>query len=140
MGGFGMRRKRVIVGASWLLTLATAYGLGTAIGQQTPPKDNKGLDAQVVSTIELGPDIPGLQLRLRKITFEAGGIAGIHSHKERPAFAYILEGTLTEFREGGYAKTYGPGGVITESRDVTHWAENKSAGKVVLVGVDIVKP
>jgi hypothetical protein len=47
---------------------------------------------------------------------------------------------MTEFREGGYMKEYGPGGVITESRDVTHWAENKGSAKVVLVGVDIVKP
>jgi quercetin dioxygenase-like cupin family protein len=93
-----------------------------------------------VSTVDLGPDIPGLQLRLRTITIESGGHAGIHSHKERPAFAYILEGMLTEFREGGYMKEYGPGGVITESRDVTHWAENKGSAKVVLVGVDIVKP
>ena len=135
-----MSTKRVIIFASWLLTVAAAYGLGSAVAQQTPPKDNKGLDAQVVSTIDLGPDIPGLQLRLRKITFEADGVAGIHSHKERPAFAYILEGTLTEFRDGGYSKTYGPGSVITESRDVTHWAENKSGSKVVLVGIDVVKP
>ena len=65
---------------------------------------------------------------------------GIHSHKERPAFAYILEGTLTELREAGYTKEYGPGGFITESRDVVHWAENRGAAKVLLVGIDIVKP
>jgi len=64
----------------------------------------------------------------------------MHSHKDRPAFAYVLEGTLTEWRDGGYKKEYGPGGVITESRDVTHWAENKGATKAVLVGVDIIKP
>jgi hypothetical protein len=27
-----------------------------------------------------------------------------------------------------------------ESRNVTHWAENKGTAKVVVVGVDIVKP
>jgi len=49
------------------------------------------------------------------------GVAGFHSHKERPAFAYILQGRLTELRQGGYEKTLGPGGIITESRDVDHW-------------------
>jgi hypothetical protein len=30
--------------------------------------------------------------------------------------------------------------MITESRDATHWAENKETMKAVLVGVDIIKP
>ena len=135
-----MNTKRAVIVIGWLLTLAVGFWFGTAVGQLSPPTDTKGVDAKVVSTVDLGPDIPGLQLRLRTITVEPGGHVGIHSHRERPAFAYILEGTLTEFREGGYTRVYGPGGVITESRDVTHWAENKGTAKVVLVGVDIVKP
>lgn len=93
-----------------------------------------------MSTIDLEPDIANYQLRLRKITIEPGGVAAVHSHKDRPAFAYILEGTLTEFRDGGYKKDYAPGGVITESRDVVHWAENKGTAKAVLVGIDVIKP
>ena len=135
-----MNRKRCLILAVWLLTLAVGFGLGTAVGQQSPPSETKGVDAKVASAIDLGPDIPGLQLRLRMITFEPGGFVAIHSHKERPAFAYILQGTLTEFREGGYKKEYGPGDFITEARDVTHWAENKGMAEAVLVGVDIVKP
>jgi quercetin dioxygenase-like cupin family protein len=100
----------------------------------------KGIDAQVLSTIDLSPYISNYQLRLRKITFEAGGVAAMHSYKDRPSFAYVLEGTLTELRDGGYKKEYGHGGVITESRDVTHWAENQGTTKEVLVGVDILKP
>jgi quercetin dioxygenase-like cupin family protein len=123
-----------------LLTLVAGIGIGTAIGQQSPLKDNKGLDAKVVSTIDLAPDMPSYQLRLRTITIGPGGVAGLHSHKDRPEFAYILEGTLTEFREGGFTKQYNPGDVITGSRDITHWAENRGPGKVVFVGVDIVKP
>ena len=123
-----------------VLTLVIGIGIGVAVGQQTPPKDNKGVDFKVLTTVDLGPDIPGLQLRTREITFAPGGVAGIHSHKDRPAIAYIKEGTLTEFREGGYTKQYKPGDVLRESRDVTHWAENKSGAPVKLIGVDIVKP
>ena len=83
--------------------------------------------------------MPGYQLRLRTLTIEPGGVAGVHSHKDRPAFAYILEGTLTEGRAGGYVKVYNAGDVLTESRDVTHWAENKGSGKIRLVGIDIIK-
>jgi quercetin dioxygenase-like cupin family protein len=135
-----MKRRRLLKLTGWLLTLVVGIGIGTAIGQQTPPADTKGVDAKLVSTVDLAPDMAGYQLRLRKLTLEPGAVVGIHSHKDRPSFAYILEGTLTEGREGGYSKQYGPGDVITESRDVTHWAENKTGGKLVLVGVDIVKP
>jgi quercetin dioxygenase-like cupin family protein len=135
-----MRHSRWIVTLVALLSLGIGFGLGSAVGQQSPPADNKGLDAKVESTIDLAPDFPGYQLRLRTITFEPGGVAGFHSHKDRPAFAYVLQGTLTELRQGGYEKRVSPGEVITESRDVQHWAENRSGAKVVLVGVDIVKP
>jgi quercetin dioxygenase-like cupin family protein len=135
-----MTARRSLRFGVYLLTLVAGIGIGTAIGQQSPPKDNKGLDAKVVSTVDLAPDMPGYQLRLRSITIEPAGVAGLHSHKDRPEFVYIVEGTLTELKEGGYMKQYKPGDVITGSRDVTHWAENRGTGKVVFVGVDIVKP
>jgi quercetin dioxygenase-like cupin family protein len=135
-----MNRSRSIVALVGVVALGIGFGLGSAVGQQSPPAENKGLDAKVESTIDLAPDFPGYQLRLRTITFEPGGVAGLHSHKQRPAFAYILQGNLTELRQGGYEKIVGPGGIITESREVEHWAENRTGAKVVLVGVDLLKP
>jgi quercetin dioxygenase-like cupin family protein len=134
-----MSARRYIQFVVWLLTLAAGVGIGTVIGQQSPPTESKGLDAKVVSTIDLAPDNPGYELRMRNLVFEPGGVAGIHSHKERPAFAYILDGTLTEFREGGYVREYKPGEVVTESRDVTHWGENRGTSKLAIIGVDIIK-
>jgi quercetin dioxygenase-like cupin family protein len=135
-----MKGARWLVALVGIVALGVGFGLGSAVGQQSPPMDNKGLDAKVESTIDLAPDMPGYQLRLRTITFEPGGAAGFHSHKQRPAFAYVMQGSLTELRQGGYEKTVGPGGLITESRDVEHWAENRGGSKVVLIGVDVVKP
>src|SRR5947209_19085920 len=135
-----MQGSRCLVPLVGIVALGIGFGLGSAVGQQSPPMDNKGLDAKVESTIDLAPDMPGYQLRLRTITFEPGGIAGFHSHKQRPAFAYVMSGHLTELRQGGYVKTLGPGGFITESRGVDHWAENRGAAKVVLIGVDVIKP
>src|SRR3989442_13167041 len=112
-----MKGSRWIVALVGVLALGVGFELGSAVGQQSPPMDNKGLDAKVESTIDLAPDIPGYQLRIRTITFEPGGVAGFHSHKERPAFAYILQGRLTELRQGGYSKTLGPRGIITQAPD-----------------------
>jgi quercetin dioxygenase-like cupin family protein len=135
-----MQRSRWLVVLIGVCALAVGFGLGSAVGQQSPPTDNKGLDAKVESTVDLAPDFPGYQLRIRTITFEPGGVAGFHSHKDRPAFAYILEGTLTEGRAGGYSKEYKVGDVLTESRDVTHWAENKGKGQLKIIGIDVFKP
>ena len=135
-----MNRSRVLTVLTIVCALAVGFGLGAAVGQQSPPTETKGVDAKVESVVELAPDFPGHQLRLRTITFEPGGVAGIHSHKDRPAFAYILEGTLTEGRPGGYSKDYKPGDVLTESRDVTHWAENRGKTPLKIVGIDVFKP
>lgn len=60
-----MTAGRSLQSVAWLLTLVVGVGIGTAIGQQSPPKDNKGLAAKVASTVDLAPNMPGYQLRLR---------------------------------------------------------------------------
>jgi len=79
-----MNRSHVSVVVAVVVALAIGFGLGSAVGQQSPPADNKGLDAKVESTIDLAPDFPGYQLRLRTITFEPGGVAGFHTTNNGP--------------------------------------------------------
>src|SRR5438093_12631931 len=96
--------SRSLKAASYVLALVVAFGLGTAVGQQSAPKDNKGLAVEKTVTHDLATEIEGMkgwQLRLRVLNLEPGGIIGIHSHKDRPAVAYGIQGTLTEYREVG---------------------------------------
>ncbi|HEY3794710.1 MAG TPA: cupin domain-containing protein [Bradyrhizobium sp.] len=80
------------------------------------------------------------QMRIRQITIEPGGVAGFHSHKDRPALSYIMKGNLTEHRKGGPDRIYKAGEVLVESTDVDHWAENvSSAEPVVIISVDLFK-
>ena len=123
----------------WILTLVSGIGIGTAMGQQAPPKEDKGVAPKVMSTIDLAPDLSAYQFRLRTITVEPGGIVALHSHKERPAFGYLLEGTYTENRDGGYTREYKAGDAITESRDVIHWGYNRGKDRLVILAVDIIK-
>src|SRR2546427_4521275 len=111
-----MNGSRWIVALVGVLALGVGFELGSAVGQQSPPMDNKGLDAKVESTIDLAPDMPGYQLRIRTITFEPGGVAGFHSHQQRPAVPDILQGDRTELRQGGFSKTLGPGGMRPKPR------------------------
>jgi hypothetical protein len=43
----------------------------------------------------------GRQLRMRTVTIEPGGVFGpIHDHKDRPGIVYMLQGTITDHRNG----------------------------------------
>jgi quercetin dioxygenase-like cupin family protein len=118
-----------------------AVGLGVAIGQQ-PPTENRGVTIGQTVALDLGQEIGeahGRQLRLRVITVEPGGVVAKHSHAGRPTVAYVVQGKLTEYRDGGYVKEWGPGQAWPEGKDVTHWAENKGAEPLVVVAVDVYK-
>jgi len=122
-----------------LVILVTGIGIGTAISKQRPPTENKGLEVKPMGTIDLAPEMPAHQLRLRSVLMGPGGVIALHSHGDRPAFVYVLEGTLTELKEGGYTQEYKSGEVLVESRDVTHWAENRGTSKVVFIVTDLMK-
>ena len=127
----------------WSGAVVLAFGLGTAVGQQSPPKENRGLVTDRTGTLDLAGELEGMQgrqLRLRLVTAEPGGVFGIHTHKDRPAVAFVMQGTLTEYREGGYVKEHREGATLTEGKDTTHWAENKGTTPLVLITADIFKP
>jgi quercetin dioxygenase-like cupin family protein len=119
-----------------------AFGVGVAVGQSAPT-ENKGVKVGPPTALDLAGQVDGLegrQLRLRVVTVEPGGIAAVHSHKGRPALAYIAQGTLTEHREGSPAKEHGVGDSFIEDKDTVHWAENKGSEPAVVVAVDLFKP
>ena len=122
---------------------ATAFGIGVAVGQQTPPTANRGVTASAPTFLDLPQEIDsveGRQLRLRIVTIEPGGVVALHSHKGRPTVAHLVSGVLTERREGDWVKVHQPGESWTEGHDVTHWAENHGTAPTVVVAVDVFKP
>jgi len=93
-------------------------------------------------TVDLGPEIEGMagrQLRMRMFTFEPGAVFGpIHDHKDRPGIVYILQGKITDHRNG-VATDYGPGAGWPEDRNTTHWLENRGTVPAVEISVDIIR-
>ena len=108
--------------------------------QQVP--ETKGVTVKLLSTVDLGPEIDGMagrQLRMRLVTIAPGGVFGpVHNHKDRPGTVFILEGTITDHRNG-VATNYGPGVGWPEDRNTTHWLENRGSSTAVEISVDIVK-
>ena len=125
-----------------LLGSATLVG-PAAVSEEAPPTQNKGMKAPVLASLDLGPEIDGMQgrqLRMRTITLEPGGVVAIHPHKDRPSVVHLLHGTWTELREGGYVKEYHEGDSWAEGKTTTHWAENRGTVPATILVVDIFKP
>lgn len=109
-------------------------------GQEHP--ETKGVTVELLGTVDLGPEIEGMagrQLRMRLVTIEPGGVIGpIHDHKNRPGIVYILQGTITDHRNG-VATDYGPGLGWPEDKNTLHWLENKGTISAVEISVDIFR-
>ena len=104
--------------------------------------ENRGVSAELLAVVDLGPEIPamaGFQLRMRKFVFEPGAVFGpLHDHVGRPGQVYVLEGTITDHRDG-VATDYGPGLGWPEDHRTRHWLENRRDVPAVEVSVDVVR-
>jgi len=113
-----------------------------AMSNEQAAHETKGVTVQLLAALDLGPEIEGMagrQLRMRMVTIEPGGVFGpIHDHVDRPGMVYILQGTITDHRNG-VATEYGPGAGWPEDRNTTHWLENRGATPAVEISVDIVR-
>ena len=111
------------------------------MNDRVAPETN-GVAAEVLASIDLGPEIEGMegrQLRMRLVTIEPGGTFGpTHDHKGRPGAVYVLQGTITDHRNG-VATDYGPGLGWPEDRNTNHWLENRGTTPAVEISVDIVR-
>ena len=104
--------------------------------------ETKGVTVALLTVLDLGPEIEGMagrQLRMRMVTMEPGAIFGsIHDHKDRPGMVYVLEGTITDYRDG-VTREYGPGPGWPEDKNTLHWLENRGTTPAMEISVDIVR-
>jgi len=102
--------------------------------------ETQGVAVDLLATVDLGPEIPGMegrQLRMRRVTIEPGGVFGpVHDHKGRPGTVYVLQGTITDHRDG-IVTDYGPGLGWPEDRNTVHWLENRGTVPAIEISVDV---
>jgi quercetin dioxygenase-like cupin family protein len=129
---------------AYALLASMLLGWGAQIANaEEAPKDNKGLTASKTTIVDLGPEfaaMAGRQLRLRLLTIEPGGYIGLHSHADRPAVVYFMQGTDTVIRDDGTSQTFHPGDTTGETGKTVHWHRNDGKDAVILITADIFKP
>jgi quercetin dioxygenase-like cupin family protein len=96
----------------------------------------------VLSAIDLSQEpanIAGRTLRLRKLVVQPGGVVPWHSHGDRPAVIYILNGTITEYASNcAVPIVHKAGDVARETSATSHWWKNTGRSAVILLSADVL--
>jgi quercetin dioxygenase-like cupin family protein len=133
--------RALVIGT--ILGISLTSTIRMANSEDAAPKGNKGFTASKTTVVDLGSEIEGMagrQLRMRMLTIEPGGYIGIHSHKDRPAVVYFMQGTDEVGQADGSKKTMHPGDTSMATTNTTHYHRNVGKDSVVLIAVDIFHP
>ena len=134
--------SRRLIHALFVSALMMSWGT-SAVNSEDAPQGNKGFTASKTTVVDLGPEIEGMdgrQLRLRLLTITPGGYIGLHSHKDRPAVVYLVQGTDEVGLADGTIKTLHPGDTSAATRITMHYHRNIGSDDVLLIAVDVFKP
>jgi quercetin dioxygenase-like cupin family protein len=101
-----------------------------------------GVTDTVLASIDLAKEPVKLNdhlQRIRKLVVQPGGVVPWHSHTDRPALIYIIEGEIIEYA-GNCAVpiVHKAGDVRAETQGTSHWWKNLSDKPVTLLSFDIL--
>ncbi len=145
--GRSLNIAALALGAS--LAATAAFAGECPADQQKPnataPVDYKtvGVTDTVIAMIDVEKEpanIKDRKFRMRKLTIEPGGIVPWHSHQDRPAIIYIVEGEINEYASNcAVPLVHKAGDVVAETSGVSHWWKNTGDKTVVLLSADLLK-
>jgi quercetin dioxygenase-like cupin family protein len=102
-----------------------------------------GVTDEVIASIDLsakGQQFADTMFRMRRLVVQPGGVVPWHSHMERPANIYIIDGSITEYNSNcAVPIEYAAGDVVAEFGDYSHWWKNNGSKPAVLISADIVE-
>jgi quercetin dioxygenase-like cupin family protein len=114
-----------------------------ASGSGQPMNDAaaKGVTDTVITSMDLGQEPVGVHdrlFRLRRLVIQPGGVVPWHSHGDRPAIIYIIEGEITEYASTCAVPIVHKAGESTaETHTTAHWWKNTGMQPVVLLSADL---
>jgi quercetin dioxygenase-like cupin family protein len=149
------RRPRRLVAlagalAGAALVAASAEAGQCPAGKQAPSGEGQMAGATmpkevadtVIGTVKLADEpavgVPDRLFRLRRLVIKPGGEVPWHSHEDRPAIIYVVQGEVTE-----YASTctvpivHRAGDVAPETHATAHWWKNTGRKTAILLSADL---
>jgi len=101
-----------------------------------------GVSDNVLAAIDLAKEpakLDGRMLRLRKLVIQPGGVVPWHSHGDRPAIIYIVQGEIMEYASNcAVPIVHKAGDVTAEMAQTSHWWKNTGKQTVILLSADVL--
>src|SRR5262249_34054274 len=102
----------------------------------------QGVTDTVLASINLANEPVQLADHLqpvRRLVVQPGGVVPWHSHHDRPALIYIIEGEIVEYASDcAIPIVHKAGEVRAETQGTSHWWKNLSEKPVTLLSFDIL--
>jgi quercetin dioxygenase-like cupin family protein len=102
----------------------------------------QGVTDTVLASIDLAKEPVQLNdhlQRIRKLVIQPGGVVPWHSHTDRPALIYIVEGEIVEYASNcSVPIVHKAGDVRAETQGTSHWWKNLGDKTVTLLSFDIL--
>ena len=147
-GRFG--RNVLLAGVALCASLAApAAFAGECPADQVKPGATKPVDVghdgvtdTVIAMIDVEKEqgIEDRKFRMRKLVIQPGGTVPWHSHGERPAIIYVVEGQIEEYASNcAVPLVHKAGDVVAETKGIAHWWKNTGDKTVVLLSADLLK-
>ena len=101
-----------------------------------------GVTDTVLATIDLAKEpikAEGRLQRVRKLVVAPGGVVPWHSHDDRPALIYVIEGEINEYNSNcSVPIVHKAGDVARETLGTSHWWKNLGEKTATLLSFDIL--
>ena len=101
-----------------------------------------GVTDTVLASIDLAKEpikADGRLQRVRKLVIAPGGVVPWHSHDDRPALIYVVEGEINEYNSNcSVPIVHKAGDVARETLGTSHWWKNLGDKTVTLLSFDIL--
>jgi quercetin dioxygenase-like cupin family protein len=111
-------------------------------GQQAGATMPKDVTDTVLGAIDLAKEpvaIEDRMFRLRRLEIQPGGEVPWHSHEDRPALIYVVQGEVTEYSSDcAVPVLHKAGEVSPETHAVAHWWKNTGSERAVLISADLL--
>src|SRR5215510_2149731 len=112
-------------------------GQGQTAGATTP----KDVTDNVLASVDLSKEMVALNdhlFRMRRLVIQPGGIVPWHSHADRPALIYVVQGEITEYASTCAVPIVHKTGDVSVDAGRSHWWKNTGKKTVVLISADIL--
>jgi len=140
-----MKMKMISNATIVLAMLAVGGSAWTSVPDSQRLAPGLALPGKVTATIDLGkefpqdPELKGYMFSQTLMTVAPGTGRPWHSHAGAPEIVRILSGTLTDARNGGAPKTYGPGSTLINAQGTQHMWANLGSEPLVFLATGVHK-